>query len=169
MPDRKSPERGQAPRKRRRLVLWLLFGGLAAIGLGVAVTLNWPTAPSARANSDDPAQVSLGTTVYTENCASCHGANLEGQPDWRIRKSDGRLPAPPHDETGHTWHHPDEQLFEITKSGVAVIVPGYESDMPAFESVLSDEEIWAVLSYIGSTWSPEIKRRRDLRMQRMKQ
>jgi len=140
-----------------------------AAGLGVAVTLYWPMTSSAGANPDNPARVSLGTTVYTENCASCHGANLGGQANWRIRKPDGRLPAPPHDETGHTWHHPDEQLFEITKSGVAAIVPGYESDMPAFESVLSDEEIWAVLSYIGSTWSPEIKRRRDLRVQRMKQ
>ena len=147
----------------------ILFGGLVAVGLGVAVTLNWPVTSSAGANSDDLVQVSLGTSVYTENCTSCHGANLGGQANWRIRKPDGRLPAPPHDETGHTWHHPDKQLFKITKSGVAALVPGYESDMPAFESVLSDEEIWAVLSYIKSTWSPEIKLRRDRRMQRAKQ
>lgn len=144
-------------------MLWVIFCGAVAIGLGTVVTLNWLTASSAGANPDNPAQVSLGRTTYAENCASCHGANLEGQPDWRIRKPDGRLPAPPHDETGHTWHHPDEQLFKITKSGVAAIVPGYETDMPAYENVLSDEEIWAVLAFIKSTWRPETLRRQDRR------
>jgi mono/diheme cytochrome c family protein len=62
----------------------------------------------------------------------------------------GRLPAPPHDATGHTWHHPDRELFEITKNGPAGIAPGYESDMPAFKDVLNDREIWAVLAYIKS-------------------
>lgn len=97
-------------------------------------------------------QVAVGRTIYAENCASCHGANLEGQPDWKRRLDNGRMPAPPHDESGHTWHHSDKALFTITKGGVGAVVPGYESDMPAFESKLSDEEIAAVLAYIKSTW-----------------
>lgn len=98
-------------------------------------------------------QVALGRTVYTENCASCHGANLEGQPDWKRRLDNGRMPAPPHDESGHTWHHSDKALFAITQGGVGAVVPNYESDMPAFGSKLSDTEIAAVLAYIKSTWS----------------
>jgi len=98
-----------------------------------------------------------GQQVYTANCASCHGANLEGQPDWKRRLENGRMPAPPHDETGHTWHHSDRNLFIITKSGLAAIVPGYESDMPAFKELLTDSEIVAVLAYIKSTW-PEPQR-----------
>ena len=97
-------------------------------------------------------QVALGRTVYAENCASCHGANLEGQPDWKRRLDNGRMPAPPHDESGHTWHHSDKALFRITKGGLGAVVPDYESDMPAFGSKLSDEEIAAVLAYIKSTW-----------------
>jgi mono/diheme cytochrome c family protein len=62
------------------------------------------------------------------------------------------MPAPPHDASGHTWHHKDSDLFTITKRGVEAIVPGYESDMPPFEAVLTDEEIEAVLAYIKSTW-----------------
>lgn len=64
------------------------------------------------------------------------------------------MPAPPHDESGHTWHHPDGVLFGITKKGLAPpFAPrGFESDMPAFAGKLSDEEIWAVLSYIKSYW-----------------
>lgn len=98
------------------------------------------------------ADVAAGQQLYATNCASCHGANLEGQPDWKRRLDTGRMPAPPHDETGHTWHHSDRNLFTITKLGVGAIVPGYESDMPAFEGTLSDAEIAAVLAFIKSTW-----------------
>lgn len=102
-------------------------------------------------------QIETGRQLYAANCASCHGANLEGQPDWKRRLENGRMPAPPHDESGHTWHHSDQDLFTITKRGVEAIVPGYESDMPAFDGVLSDAEIAAVLAYIKSTW-PERQR-----------
>lgn len=94
-----------------------------------------------------------GRQLYLDNCAACHGETLEGQPQWRQRLPNGRMPAPPHDETGHTWHHSDEQLFRITHDGVAAIVGGnYESDMPAFGDMLTDDEIEAILDYIKSTW-----------------
>jgi len=104
-------------------------------------------------------QITLGQKIYSEYCASCHGANLEGQPNWKRRLENGRMPAPPHDESGHTWHHSDQDLFAITKRGVGGVVPGYESDMLAFGEILSDEEIVAVLAFIKSTW-PE--RQRDV-------
>ncbi len=97
-------------------------------------------------------EIALGHRVYAQHCASCHGANLEGQPNWKERLPTGRMPAPPHDATGHTWHHKDIDLFLITKKGVEAIVPGYESDMPPFEGALTDDEIKAVLAYIKSTW-----------------
>ncbi|UWQ20102.1 cytochrome c [Jannaschia sp. W003] len=97
--------------------------------------------------------IELGAAVYAESCAACHGVELEGQPDWRRRMENGRMPAPPHDGTGHTWHHADRDLFRITKLGVGGVVPGYESDMPAFEGLLSDDEITAVLAYIKTSWS----------------
>jgi len=99
-----------------------------------------------------------GEKLYAQHCASCHGANLEGQPEWRKRLPNGRFPAPPHDATGHTWHHPDEVLFGITKNGLAppYAPAGYESDMPAFGGKLSDQEIRAVLAYIQSRWPPEV-------------
>ncbi len=37
------------------------------------------------------------------------------------------------------------QLFTIVKKGVSAIVPDYESDMPAFQGVLTDDEVCAVL------------------------
>ena len=108
-----------------------------------------------RADPRDTARVALGATLYAQHCAACHGPKLEGQPNWRRPLPNGRMPAPPHDESGHTWHHPDRVLFAITKDG---LVPphapkGYESDMPAFAAKLSDEEIWAVLAHIKSHWT----------------
>jgi mono/diheme cytochrome c family protein len=111
---------------------------------------------------ENRAMVSLGERIYQAECAVCHGAELEGQENWQERRSDGRMPAPPHDATGHTWHHPDQQLFALTKYGPAALVGGdYESDMPGFDGALSDAEIIAVLSFIKSRWPPEIQRRHD--------
>jgi mono/diheme cytochrome c family protein len=105
-------------------------------------------------------RIAVGQQVYVDYCAGCHGASLEGQPEWRQRRPDGRLPAPPHDASGHTWHHSDRDLFEITKYGVQRFAgPGYASDMPAFEGILSDEQIRSVLAYIRSTWPEPIRER----------
>lgn len=112
------------------------------------------------------AQESPGRQLYLERCASCHGVDLEGQPDWMRRKPDGKMPAPPHDATGHTWHHSDRQLFQIVKDGLASIAPGYQSDMPAFGDVMTDYEINSVLDYIKGTW-PE--RQQDIQKTRSMQ
>lgn len=97
-----------------------------------------------------------GETLYVEYCASCHGANLEGQADWRSPGPDGRLPAPPHDETGHTWHHDDQLLFDYTKLGGAALMAQrgveFDSGMLGFAEQLTDAEIHNVLAYIKSTW-----------------
>jgi mono/diheme cytochrome c family protein len=114
--------------------------------------------PSMRADASDPALVATGAQVYAKACASCHGANLEGEKQWRERKADGTFGAPPHDATGHTWHHPDVLLFRITKhGGASVAPPEFKSGMPAFKDQLSDREIWAVLAFIKSRWPLRVR------------
>ena len=107
--------------------------------------------------AEDLVVVQAGEKIYQTHCASCHGADLEGQPDWRTRAANGLLPAPPHDETGHTWHHADDLLFEITKYGPAVVIGdrSYKTAMPKYENILSDEQIVAVLSFIKNSWPEE--------------
>ena len=123
--------------------VWLLVGG------GGEAT---------RADATDRQMVRRGEVQYQLHCASCHGANLEGQPNWRERDENGFLPAPPHDVTGHTWHHTDALLFDVTKYGsTAVIGSDYKSNMPGFAESMTDDEIWAVLAYIKSTWPADIQ------------
>src|SRR6266851_7521086 len=145
--------------RRKRLA----YGTGAAVIVAVAATaaLWQPWWTQDASDAGNPRLVAAGRAVYAEHCASCHGKNLEGQPSWRERLPNGRLPAPPHDASGHTWHHPDRQLFEITKNGVFGMVPGYQSDMPAFASRLSDEQIWTVLAFIKSGWSEDIQQRQE--------
>ncbi|HEV8388717.1 MAG TPA: cytochrome c [Dongiaceae bacterium] len=141
---------------RRRLAL-----ALAAVAIAIgAVTLWWQAVSAARIDPGDARQVAAGGAVYRAQCARCHGANLEGQPDWQSPLPTGRLPAPPHDESGHTWHHPDDVLVKIVKEGPAFYATlGVQTDMPGFRDMLSDRDIAAVISYIKSRWPPAIQAR----------
>lgn len=113
--------------------------------------------PASAGNRD----VANGESLYEEYCASCHGTNLEGQPEWQSPGPDGRLPAPPHDETGHTWHHPDSLLFDYTKLGgqqaLSKIGVELDSGMPGFGDQLSDDDINDILAFIKSTWPERIR------------
>lgn len=147
---------------RRNLILAISIGAIALAAALIFFVFRSDQVGSVHsgANLRDPAVVALGQEVYANNCASCHGENLEGQPDWRRRQPDGRLPAPPHDDTGHTWHHLDVDLFRITKNGVQDIVgPDYKTDMPVFKEILTDDEIWAAIAFIKSKWSERIRLR----------
>lgn len=128
-----------------------------ALGLpGIATTAVAPIPPVPTLN---PTQVVTGQAIYERLCAECHGANLEGQPDWKTQNEDGSFRSPPHDASGHTWHHGDNTLIEAIKLGGARLSAniGGTSNMPAFEDTLTDEEITAVLSYIKSTWPEETR------------
>jgi len=103
-----------------------------------------------------------GQTLYKEHCSSCHGPDLEGQPNWQSPNDDGTLPAPPHDEAGHTWHHDNQLLFDYTAlGGEAALeergITNFKSGMPGFLEVISEDEIWNILAYIHSTWPERIQ------------
>jgi mono/diheme cytochrome c family protein len=146
-----AKRRSVSPRTLIVACFLLIVGGILTFSIFGASRIT-------SANPNNPQAVALGQQVYAARCASCHGANLEGQPNWQQDLPTGGRPAPPHDETGHTWHHNDLSLFTTVKHGGQATSPaGYTSNMPAFGGVLSDGEIYAVLAYIKSTWSPDIQ------------
>ena len=119
-------------------------------------TVERPVAERITLMPDDRAVTAQGRLIYQGQCASCHGDNLEGQVGWRDQLIDGKRLAPPHDITGHTWHHPDDMLFQLTKNGIgAMMSKPYPNDMPVYKDILSDAEIIAALSYIKSQWPEE--------------
>lgn len=132
----------------------LQFAGVAVMVIGAS--------GCSEKGAHDPFALMEGENIYKAECAACHGAKLEGQADWQTRRPDGKLPAPPQDATGHTWHHPRAQLAAIVKFGMAPpnAPPGYASDMPAFAGKLTDAQIDNVLAWIESQWSPEIRKQR---------
>lgn len=99
----------------------------------------------------DPVIVTQGKALYVQHCAACHGANLEGQPNWKSPGPNGVYPAPPHNSDGHTWHHPDAVLLQIIAAGG--VMPA--SAMPAFTGKLTDAEMQAILAYIKTFWGPK--------------
>lgn len=147
---------------KKRLSMPLL---ILLLGVLAACTSSAPLAEQTNSENSpalpplDAAQVTLGETIYAQNCASCHGKNLEGEVNWKTQNEDGSFRAPPHTADGHTWHHSDEQLLEAIELGGARLPNniGGASTMPAFGEILTDEEMTAVLAYIKSQWPEDIR------------
>lgn len=88
----------------------------------------------------EPAQrLAEGQGVYVANCAGCHGASGDGQ---------GQLsatllkPAPPLDAPAALAKKTDDEIFTAIAHGVQ------GSPMPAYQGRLSEQEMWAAVSYL---------------------
>jgi mono/diheme cytochrome c family protein len=138
------------------LLLILLLTAVALVGRLAQVSPSAAAVPVVINNTAvppvptlNPEWVTQGALIYAQQCAACHGANLEGAPDWKKPLPDGTFPPPPHDASGHTWHHPDSLLLTIIADGGD---PAYNSKMPPFRDRLTELERRAVLEFIKSSW-----------------
>lgn len=95
---------------------WLI-AGIPAPGRSTTVVTSPLSAAEAR-----------GQATYGASCTSCHGPYGEGQSNWKSRRTDGAYLAPPHDWTGHTWHHGDGLLFGIVKQGGSIVASRVSRD-----------------------------------------
>ena len=101
--------------------------------------------------------ISEGKVLYLANCATCHGVNLQGNPNWHSGTDrDGQRLPPPLNGTGHTWHHSPEPLFQIIKYGLKIYDENYEGKMVGNEN-LTNKEIYSLLEYIKSVWPEELR------------
>ena len=134
----------------RRLLSLLVFPLLLAgcERLEEAGAVEPLTASQAPPRVYDTAVLERGRNLYAQHCAACHGADAEGDPQWRERRPDGRFRPPPLNGSGHAWHHPWRQLHQIVKHGR----DPRQSDMPGWGDRLSDADIDAILSWLQSLW-----------------
>ena len=104
----------------------------------------------------DAQRIEAGRRLYLAQCAACHGARAEGQPQWDRPNATGDMPAPPHDRQGHTWKHSDAMLYRIVKEGWRdPYNKTSQPTMPAFARTLSPGEIHDVIQYLKTLWTPE--------------
>ncbi len=103
------------------------------------------------------------SALYGVECASCHGAELEGRPGWRVSSFHSRSAAPPLNGTGYTPQMPDLALLRVMKRG-AVHGVGHVGQIE--ESSLTDSEARALLAWIKKHW-PDNERRYNVWLNKM--
>ena len=126
---------------------------IAALGLALLRSSRQPAPSALYADAGNAAPVQRGRQLYRTRGASCHGADLSGEQGWPAPRANGTLPAPPLDARGTVTGRSDAWIFTTIKSGgLATASAGTVSGMPALGAGLSDGEIWAIISYLQSTW-----------------
>lgn len=133
-PKTSSPE---TPVRGRRWS-WLILGAALLVAATLVLATRAP-AQDAGTPTVSTEVLELGETIYSANCAACHGAEGEGYVSVQN--------APALNGSEHAWHHPDEQIISLIRQG--------GMQMPTVGTDWSDEEIAAVLSYFKAWWTPQ--------------
>ena len=113
---------------------------------------------------DDDSQIQIGNYLYAENCVFCHGSKLDGNGPYRdylnIKNSEGKVinkganPANPLSDK--TKNSTDGELYAFISKGSRTGLAQYEqgldikSGMLPYDSILSEQERWALVSYLRS-------------------
>lgn len=100
----------------------------------------------------DSAQIQRGYALFSQNCASCHGVNGQGAPNWSRPGVQGKDAAPPLNGTGHAWHHPMKALMTTIMYGTVRL----GGAMPAWKDQLSEQDISDIVAWFQSQWPDEI-------------
>ncbi len=116
-----------------------MFNKLILAGFIVALAIGGPPLADA-AGKGDPAK---GKEKFNQICASCHGptGHGDGPAAAALDPKPRNLSDPKYASTLS-----DEQIFKTVKEGGAVV--GKSPLMPAWGSVLSDNDIWNVIAYL---------------------
>jgi mono/diheme cytochrome c family protein len=116
----------------------------------------WETPPAAYANAqstswDDPSAIARGQQLFLNYCMVCHGTDGKG-----TGPAATSLPHPPADLTHHFHRAPgdgDAYLFwRVSEGGQVEPFTSMQSTMPAFKTVLTEDQRWDVLAYVHATF-----------------
>jgi mono/diheme cytochrome c family protein len=128
------------------ILVILVFSALVLSACGGGTTADTPKIPAEYAGKTNPLgsdAATAGQAIYVVQCASCHGESGTG--DGPVGQA---LVPPAANLVNATGEFADDFIYYRISEGGAM--EPYNSSMPAFKSVLSDDEIWQVVSYIDS-------------------
>ena len=101
----------------------------------------------------DFSTVMQGANLYQQQCAACHGAQAQGNPGWRTKRTaDGKLLPPPLNGSGHAWHHP----LNVIRQTIVLGGAANGGTMPGFKDKLKIYEIDAIIAWFQSRWPDKI-------------
>lgn len=112
----------------------------------------WEPPPAEYANArstrwDDADAIARGQELFTTHCRLCHGADGKG-----TGPAAQALEHAPADLTNHFHRAPgdgDAYLFwRVSEGGQVEPFKSMKSTMPAFKTVLSEDQRWDVLAYV---------------------
>ena len=99
--------------------------------------------------AEDPIDLASGESIYTDNCASCHGAR--GQGDGPL--SAGLQPQPAkHADGGYMNALSNDHIFKVISQGGASV--GKSAMMAPWGTSLSDNQITSVVGFIRTLAEP---------------
>jgi mono/diheme cytochrome c family protein len=120
---------------------------LAALCVALSAQSGWTIPATAKDEQSPvtatPAVLAKGKAIYAKNCQRCHG--VEGKGDGPNSKPDS--PAADLSDDYRTSLNPDGVMYYR-------IFGGHPPEMPAFEKILSKDDIWAVVMYAKSLRKP---------------
>jgi len=122
---------------------------IAAVGIGQGRQGATPEHPDAKdlknPIASTPESIAAGQQTFRKFCGSCHGVDAKG--DGPLAPKDSHPP----NLTDEVWKHgsSDGEIFTVIREGA-----GPKSEMKAFKSKLTAQEMWNVVNYLRSLAEP---------------
>lgn len=113
---------------------------ITVVGVAALVLSVMPSGASQSVNPIAPTgdSIAIGRSLYTQNCAQCHGATGHG--DGPQAKA---LAFPPADFRIHIPYHSDLFFFQVISNGLGGVMPG-------FASQLTPDQRWHLINFLKS-------------------
>lgn len=124
----------------------LIFSALVLSACGGGSTADTPNIPAEYAGKTNPLgseAAAAGQAIYVVQCASCHGDS--GMGDGPAGKA---LTPPAANLVESNANYGDDYLYYRIAEGGAM--DPYNSSMPPFKNVLSEDEIWQVVAHLNT-------------------
>lgn len=128
------------------MLVVLVFSALVLSACGGSSAADTPNIPAEYAGKTNPLgsdAAAAGQAIYVVQCASCHGESGKGD------GPAGKALTPPAANLveSNAKFGDDYMYYRIAEGGT---MDPYNSSMPPFKNVLSEDEIWQVVAHVNT-------------------